>query len=187
MAARKDSKKVSSRRLVGDTPVGRAAAVARHWLLKTDPESFSFDDLWAAPKRRATWDGVRNHQARNFLRDSMRSGDHVLVYHSRADPPGVAGIARIFGAARPDPTQFDAADEHFDPKARREDPTWYAIDIQALARVKRYVSLEMLHSDPRLARMFVVQRGQRLSVQPVQPGDWRVVLELAGLDPEEFA
>jgi predicted RNA-binding protein with PUA-like domain len=187
VAAREKRKPQVARKAVGDTAVGRAAAEARHWLLKTDPESFSFEDLWSAPQRRATWDGVRNHQARNFLRDSMRVGDHVLVYHSRADPPGVAGIARVSAAARADPTQFDEGDDHFDPKARREDPTWYAIGIQALARAPHFVTLDMLKSDPRLARMFVVQRGQRLSVQPVQAGEWQAVLELAGLDPRKFA
>lgn len=184
---KKPAKVAATGRAVGDTEVGRAAAHARHWLLKTDPESFSFDDLWRAPKRRATWDGVRNFQARIFLRDAMRVGDHLLVYHSRAEPPGVAGIARVAGAARPDPTQFDPDDEHFDPKARPDDPTWYAIDVQALAPVARFVTLDALKADPRLRRMFVVRPGQRLSVQPVEVGEWAAVLELAGLDPDEFS
>jgi predicted RNA-binding protein with PUA-like domain len=180
------ARKKSTGRPRSEPVAPKAGARVRHWLLKTDPESFAFDDLWRAPGRRTSWDGVRNHQARNTLRDDVRAGDLVLVYHSRAEPPGVAGIARVASAARPDPTQFDPEDEHFDPKARRDDPTWYAIDVQALAPVKRFVSLDELKQDKRLARMLVVQRGQRLSVQRVEPGEWSVVLELAGLDPKEF-
>src|SRR6185436_18847017 len=132
-----------------------ARAERRYWLLKTEPTSFSFDDLWKAPRRRTAWSGVRNHQARNFLRDTMRPGDLVIVYHSSAEPSGVAGFGRIASRARPDPTQFDPTDEHCDPKARRDDPTWYEIDVEALARGHRFVPLDELRSDPRLARMLV--------------------------------
>jgi predicted RNA-binding protein with PUA-like domain len=158
----------------------------RYWLLKTEPTSFSFDDLWSSKNRRTAWSGVRNHQARNFLRDTMQPADLVLVYHSSAEPPGVAGIARIAGRARPDPTQFDPTDEHCDPAAMRDNPTWYEIDVEALAKLARFVSLEALKADARLARMLVVQRGQRLSVQPVQEGEWRAVVGMAGLDPDDF-
>ncbi|MDZ4771553.1 MAG: EVE domain-containing protein [Planctomycetota bacterium] len=161
-------------------------APRRVWLLKTEPESFSFDDLLSAPKKRARWDGVRNYQARNFLRDDVAIGDLALVYHSSADPTGVVGLARVVKAAEPDPTQFDPDDDHFDGKSQREEPRWVQIEIEALARLPQIVTLAMLKADPRLARMLVVQRGQRLSVQPVQAGEARAVLELAGLDPAKF-
>jgi predicted RNA-binding protein with PUA-like domain len=189
MAARKKKAGRGKPESGGASDPGPAANSARprHWLLKTEPTSFSFDDLLRAPRRRTSWDGVRNHQARNFLRDAMQPGDLVLVYHSSAEPPGVAGVARVASPARADASQFDPADEHFDPKARRDDPTWYAVEIEALRPAARFVPLDALRRDPRLARMLVLQRGQRLSVQPVQPAEWRVVLELAGLDPDEIA
>ncbi|MBL8857209.1 MAG: EVE domain-containing protein [Planctomycetes bacterium] len=162
------------------------AAKRRYWLLKTEPSSFAFEDLLRAPKRRTQWDGVRNYQARNFMRDDMQFGDLALIYHSSADPTGITGIARIVRAARPDATQFDPKDEHFDPKARREDPPWVAVEIEALVPVEPCVSLQARKDEPRLAQMLVLRRGQRLSVQPVESGEWQVVLELAGLDPGNF-
>lgn len=160
---------------------GKAAPPTGFWLLKSDPESFGFDDLWAAPCRTTGWSGVRNHTARNYLRDSMRDGDRVLVYHSSADPIGVAGVARIVGAPRPDPTQFDPDDEHHDPKSRRDEPTWWEVDVRAEARCPRFVTLARLRAEPRLAGMAVLQRGQRLSVQPVEKAHFAIVLALAGL------
>ena len=153
----------------------------RYWLLKSDTECFTFDDLWSAPQRRTGWDGVRNYQARNFLRDQMGMGDGVLFYHSNAEPSGVAGLARVVSKAYPDPTQFDPSDEHFDPKSRREDPAWMQVDIEAWQRLPRFVSLAEIKADPRLSKMLVIQRGQRLSVLPVSAAEWRVVLELGGL------
>lgn len=161
-------------------------AAARVWLLKTEPTSFSFQDLLDAPGRRATWDGVRNHQAKLLLRDEVRVGDLVLVYHSSTPPIGVAGLARVAVAAETDPTQFDPNDEHFDPKSTRASPTWVQIRIEGLVALPRFVTLAALKHDARLARMLVVQRGQRLSVQPVQMGEARAVLELGGLAPGEF-
>lgn len=164
----------------------KASPPRRIWLLKTEPESFSFDDLLTAPKKRARWDGVRNYQARNFLRDDVAIGDLAFIYHSSADPTGVVGLARVVKAAEPDPTQFDPKDDHFDGKSKPEAPTWVQIEIEALARLPQTVTLKTLKEDPRLARMLVVQRGQRLSVQPVQVGEARAVLEQAGLDPAKF-
>jgi predicted RNA-binding protein with PUA-like domain len=164
----------------------KKSAVKQIWLLKTEPQSFSFDDLLRAPRRRTAWDGVRNYQARNFLRDDVSEGDLVLVYHSSSDPSGVVGLARVVRAAAPDPTQFDPRDEHFDPAAKSSAPTWVQIEIEALERLPRFVTLAALKQDPRLGRMLVVQRGQRLSVQPVQIGEARAVLELGGLDPGDF-
>jgi predicted RNA-binding protein with PUA-like domain len=157
------------------------ASPQRYWLLKSEAECFGFDDLWRAPKRRTAWDGVRNYQARNFLRDQMSVGDGVLFYHSNAEPSGVAGLARVASKAYPDPTQFDPSAEHFDPKSRREDPAWLQVDIEAWQRLPRFVPLAELKLDPRLAKMLVIQRGQRLSVMPVSAPEWRAVLALGGL------
>ena len=154
------------------------------WLVKSEPETFSFDDLWRAPKRRTMWDGVRNHRARNFMRDSMRVGDGVLFYHSNAKPPGLAGVAKVASKPYPDPTQFDPDDGHFDPKADPEQPIWVLVDIQAVRKAQRFVALDELKQHPELERMMVTQRGSRLSVQPVRPAEWKVCLSLLGLDPE---
>jgi len=154
--------------------------------MKSEPECFSFDDLWNAPRRRTGWDGVRNYQVRNFMRDAMHVGDGVLFYHSSAEPPGVAGVARIASAARPDPTQFDPAAEHFDPSSSRDAPTWLEVDVQAVGKLARYVSIDDLRSAPELSEMLVLRRGQRLSVMPVTAHEWGVVLALGGLDARDF-
>lgn len=155
--------------------------VPRYWLLKSEPAVFSFDDLWKAKQRSTPWDGVRNYQARNFLRDAMSPGDGVLYYHSNADPPGIAGIARIASAAYPDPTQFDPADAHYDPRSAPDDPRWWLVDVQAVERLPRFLSRQDLQGVPALAQMVVLQRGSRLSVQPVTAAEWRAVRRLAGL------
>lgn len=156
------------------------ATKRRYWLMKSEPEVFSFEDLERAPQRTTLWDGVRNHRARNFMRDDMRLGDGVLYYHSNASPPGVAGVARIARAAYPDPTQFDPASRYFDPKSTPEVPRWVVVDVQAVAPLERFVSLAELKQTPSLASMGVVQRGNRLSIQPVTAAEWRGVLELGG-------
>jgi predicted RNA-binding protein with PUA-like domain len=166
-------------------PKARARA-RRYWLLKTEAECFPYESLENSPRRRTGWDGVRNYQARNFLRDDFAVGDGVLFYHSNGEPPGVAGIARVSGAAEPDPTQFDPAEQHFDPKSRREAPTWVQVEIEARARLPRFVPLALLRATPELASMRLLERGQRLSVLPVEPEEWQVVLRLGGLDPELF-
>jgi predicted RNA-binding protein with PUA-like domain len=157
-----------------------------YWLVKSEPDCFSFDDLWRAPRRTTGWDGVRNYQARNFLRDAMQVGDGVLYYHSGAEPPGVAGIARVASAAHPDPTQFDPAAEHFDPKSSRASPQWFEVDIQGVAKLARYVTLADLRGAAGLSKMLVLQRGQRLSVMPVTASEWGIVLGLGGLDARDF-
>ncbi|MBI5364952.1 MAG: EVE domain-containing protein [Planctomycetes bacterium] len=154
----------------------------RYWLLKSEPTAFAFDDLWNAPGRRTAWDGVRNYQARNFLRDEVRIGDGVLFHHSSADPSGITGLAEVVGAAAADPTQFDARSPGYDPRARRADPPWVSITIRAVARATRCVTLAELRSVPELAGMALLKRGQRLSVQPVTAAEWAVVVRLAGLE-----
>lgn len=149
--------------------------------MKSEPDVFSFDDLLAAKGKRTAWDGVRNYQARNFMRDGMKKGDRVLFYHSNAKPPGVAGVCEVVREAYPDGTQFDPKDSHFDPRADPDKPSWYMVDVKALGALEKFVSLDQLKADPRLAEMGVVQRGSRLSVQPVTAAEWRVVLTLGGL------
>lgn len=155
----------------------------RYWLLKSEPGAFSFDDLLAAKGRRTLWDGVRNYQARNLLRGELHRGDGVLFYHSNASPPGVAGVAVVVREGYPDPTQFDPGDPHHDPRSDPDDPRWFAVDIEARAPMARFVSLAELKAHWALGNMALVQRGQRLSVQPVSAAEWRVILGLGGVDP----
>jgi predicted RNA-binding protein with PUA-like domain len=155
----------------------RGAEGDRFWLVKTEPEVYSIDDL--ARDRRTGWDGVRNHQARNFMRDSMQVGDLVLVYHSNADPPGVAGLARVSGAARPDPTAFDPNDPHFDPRSKRDAPTWLMVELEFVERFPALLPLDRLRRERALEGMPLLARGQRLSVQPVSPVQFKRVLALA--------
>ncbi|HXL40887.1 MAG TPA: EVE domain-containing protein [Myxococcales bacterium] len=150
----------------------------RHWLLKTEPGVFSFDDLLQAPDQTTVWNGIRNYQARNFLRDQMEEGDRVLIYHSSADPPAVAGLAEVVRAGYPDPTQFDPKDDHYDPESTRAAPRWYQVDLKAVRKLPRAVSLEEIRRTKALAKMPLVQRGQRLSVQPVGPEEYALIVRM---------
>jgi predicted RNA-binding protein with PUA-like domain len=149
--------------------------------MKSEPDVFSFDDLMASKGRRTLWDGVRNYQARNLMRDEMAVGDGVLYYHSNAKPPGVAGVAEVASEAYPDPTQFDPADAHHDPKSDPEDPRWWLVDIVGVEPLPEFVPLDALKANPKLSEMVVTQRGSRLSVQPVTAAEWRAVLKMGGL------
>lgn len=151
----------------------------RHWLLKTEPSSFSFDDLWKSPKRTTGWSGVRNYQARNLLRDEIKKGDRVLIYHSSAEPPAVVGEAEVVREGYPDPTQFDGKDDHYDPDSRPDAPRWFQVDVKAVRKLPREVPLSELRASKALAKMALLQRGQRLSVQPVTPAEYEAILELA--------
>ena len=150
----------------------------RFWLMKTEPDAFSIDDL--ERKRRAPWDGVRNPQARNHM-DAMKLGDLVLFYHSSCDPPGVVGIARVCAESHPDPTAFDPNSQYFDPKSKADAPRWRMVDVEFVAKLPRMVTLEALKADPELADMVVVKRT-RLSVQPVARGHFEHVLRMGGLE-----
>ncbi len=149
----------------------------RYWLMKSEPSEASIDDLVAAPGQTLPWTGVRNYQARNFMRDDMRSGDGVLFYHSSCPEPGVAGLARIAGKPEPDATQFDPANDYFDPKSSRDKPRWVQIDV-ALTRKTRLLPLREMRAAPELATMRVLATGNRLSITPVTPQEWRAVLRL---------
>jgi predicted RNA-binding protein with PUA-like domain len=138
-----------------------------YWLMKSEPDVFSFEDLKARPNQTEPWAGVRNYQARNFMRDAMQMGDLVLFYHSNTNPPGVAGIAEVASAPYPDPTAFDQKSKYYDPKSDPEKPRWVLVDIRYKADLQRLVSLEELKAMPELAEMRVLQRGNRLSITPV--------------------
>jgi len=149
-------------------------AQARHWLMKSEPDECSIDDALAAPDRTVPWTGVRNYQARNFMRDAMQVGDGVLFYHSSCPEPGIVGIARVASAVKPDPTQFDAASPYFDAASKPEAPRWLLRDVQAL-RKTRLLGLPELRNVPALAGMRLLQRGNRLSVMPVTQEEWAVI------------
>ena len=150
-----------------------------YWLFKSEPGCFSYADLEAAPDRTTGWDGVRNFQARNLLRDTIRVGDLVLYYHSNADPPAIAGIAEVVRAGHPDPTAFDPGAEHFDPKSRSDDPTWYQVSICTVRPINPPLGLPALRSVAALDGMELLRKGSRLSIQPVRESEWMTVLALA--------
>lgn len=153
----------------------------RYWLVKSEPDVFSIDDLAKAKKQTTHWDGVRNYQARNTLRDSMKVGDQVLFYHSNATPPAIVGVARVVKEGYPDHTAFDPSDDHYDPKSKKGNPTWYMVDIQFEKKFDEPLTLPMLKAESRLEGMVLVQRGSRLSVQPVRPHEFEIVMEIAEL------
>jgi len=148
----------------------------KHWLLKSEPESYSIDHLERDGE--TCWDGVRNYQSRNFMRDEMKPGDRVLFYHSNANPPAVAGLAEVSRAAYPDPAALDPKSPYHDPKASADDPRWFMVDIRFVEKLPREVPLVELKADPKLAEMLVTG-GSRLSVQPVERKHFQHVLQLA--------
>jgi predicted RNA-binding protein with PUA-like domain len=152
--------------------------MARYWLMKSEPETFSIHDLAKRPKQTTFWDGVRNFQARNLLRDEIKKGDGVLFYHSSADPPGVAGLAEVVAEATPDPTQFDKADkDHYDAASKPDDPRWYGVEIKLDRVFPRLIPLEEIRATPSLAKMVLVNKS-RLSVQPVTAEEWKTIVAL---------
>ena len=151
----------------------------RYWLVKSEPSVFSFDDLMALPNRTTHWDGVRNYQARNTMRDGMKKGDKVFFYHSSTDPAAIVGIAEVAKEAYPDPSAFDPKDSHYDPKSKREAPTWFVVDLKAVEALPRPVSLTELRGVKGLEKMTLLQKGSRLSVQPVTAGEWKIITALA--------
>lgn len=152
----------------------------RFWLFKSEPSCFSFDDLGNRPDGTEHWDGVRNFQARNLLRDEIKPGDGVLFYHSNVTEPAVVGIARVVNEGYPDWTALDPAGEHFDPRAGRDNPIWYMVDVRYVRPLVRPVTLAELKMHPEVADMVLLQRS-RLSVQPVTPAQWEFILRLGGI------
>jgi predicted RNA-binding protein with PUA-like domain len=151
----------------------------KYWLLKTEPQSFSIQDLAALPRRTTCWDGVRNYQARNFMRDEMRVDDRVLFYHSGAERPAIVGTATVVREAYPDTTAQDPRDHHYDPKATSDNPIWVMVDIRLETIFPHPLPLEILRGVPALSGMELLRRGSRLSVQPVKPAEFAAVLRLA--------
>jgi predicted RNA-binding protein with PUA-like domain len=151
-----------------------------HWLLKSEPGTFSIDDLAASPRRATVWDGVRNYQARNFIRDRMKKGDLAFFYHSSCPEPAIVGIVEIAREAYPDETAFDPDDKHFDPKSERNDPRWYVVDVRLKRKLDKPLTLVKLkqYAGDRLSDLRLLKRGNRLSVMPVSPQEWRFILSL---------
>ena len=151
----------------------------RYWLMKSEPCAFSIDDLAKAPRRTTCWDGVRNYQARNFMR-SMAVGDQVFFYHSSAEPPAIVGVAEVVRTAYPDETQFDQNSHHHDPDSDPANPRWDMVDIAYRQKFKAGLPLDRLKREPKLKGMVLLRKGSRLSVQPVTEAEWAVILKLAG-------
>jgi len=152
----------------------------RHWLFKSEPSTFSIEDLAAEPGKTTCWDGVRNYQVRNFIRDDMKTGDGVLFYHSSCEVPGVAGIAKIVRESYVDHTAFDPRDAHFDAKSKVDSPRWFMVDIRLERRLKRVISLTELrkHENGRLKDLALLNKGNRLSIVPVSAAQWKFILSL---------
>ncbi|MEJ1131151.1 EVE domain-containing protein [Variovorax sp. CCNWLW225] len=150
-----------------------------YWLMKSEPDEVSIDDALAAPNATVAWTGVRNYQARNFMRDGMKVGDGVLFYHSSCPEPGIAGIARVASGIKPDPTQFDPKSPYYDAASKKEDPRWLLVDVQAV-RKTRLLALPELRAKPELAELVVLRKGNRLSITPVDPAHWRVIEKMLG-------
>ena len=155
------------------------ADATRYWLMKSEPLVYSIDDLAEEKNKTTCWDGVRNYQARNFMRDDMKKGDQVLFYHSNAKPPGVAGTAKIVKESYPDFTAFDPKDKHSDPKSKQETPRWFMVDIKLVKKLKRLVSLDELRTVKSLEGMVLLQKGSRLSVQPVTKKQFETICKLS--------
>ncbi len=152
--------------------------MTRYWLMKSEPNECSIDDALAAPKKTVPWTGVRNYQARNFMRDDMQVGDGVLFYHSSCPEPGIAGLAKVASGVQPDPTQFQPQSDYFDPKSDPADPRWLLVDVQA-QRKTRLLRLSELRADPALAELILLRRGNRLSITPLDKRHWdRIVKSL---------
>lgn len=150
----------------------------QYWLMKSEPDSFSIDHLRAAKRQTGCWDGVRNYQARNMLRDAMQVGDQAFFYHSSCPQPGIAGIMQISRAAYPDHTALDPDNHHYDPKSTPDNPRWYMVDVTLVEKFPRIISLVELRSSPALRGMQILKRGNRLSITPVSAAEWKAVLTL---------
>lgn len=152
--------------------------MANYWLMKSEPGEFSIDDLRARRSRTEPWDGVRNYQARNMMRDEMRPGDQAFFYHSACEEPGIVGIVKIASEAYPDPTAFDPQDKHYDPKSDPDDPRWFLVDVKFVRKLGRTIGLKELRDHDALADMVLLRRGNRLSIMPVSAEHWNYILGL---------
>jgi len=149
-----------------------------YWLMKSEPSTFGIDDLKNRPQQTEPWDGVRNYQARNFMRDGMKKGDRVFFYHSNCAEPGIVGIMTVASEPYPDPTAFDPEDDHYDPKSDPDNPRWYLVDVKYKRKLKRTITLQELKQHEALAGMKLLQKGNRLSIMPVTKEQWDYILDL---------
>ena len=150
-----------------------------YWLMKSEPSCFSIDDLEKSPDQTTCWDGVRNYQARNFMRDDMRIHDQIFFYHSNCTPPGIVGIAEVISASYPDYTAFDPTSDHPDSKSTPDNPRWFMVDIRFIKKFHHIISLETLKQYPELSNMQLLRKGNRLSVLPVRSSEWNIILHRA--------
>jgi predicted RNA-binding protein with PUA-like domain len=150
-----------------------------YWLFKSEPITFSVDHLQQCPKQTTHWDGVRNYQVRNALRDTIKIGDHAFFYHSNCNPPGIAGIIEIVKNGYPDFTAWDKQSHHYDPKSSKEQPRWYMVDVKFIKKFSRIITLDELKNHPQLKHMAILKRGNRLSITSVTPQEWKVILKIA--------
>lgn len=148
----------------------------RYWLMKSEPDVFSIDDL--EKSKTTLWEGVRNYQARNFMMKDMKLGDEVLFYHSNAEPPGLAGLATVSELAAPDPLQFDKKSEYYEPRATKEKPIWYCVEVKFKSKFKNLLSLSEIRDNKKLSNMLVIKKGMRLSIQPVEEKDYHEILKI---------
>jgi len=151
-----------------------------YWLMKSEPDAYSIDHLRSQKRRTDHWDGIRNYQARNFMRDQMKMGDLAFFYHSNCSEPAVVGIMEIVSAAYPDHTAFDPNEKHFDAKSDPDNPRWLMVDVKFKKKLKMPITLQAIKAEKKLADMRLVQRGNRLSILPVTPGEWRHILKMVG-------
>ena len=149
--------------------------MTQYWLMKSEPSCFSIDDLQQAQNQTSPWDGVRNYQARNFMRDTMRIGDRIFFYHSNCSPPGIIGIAEVASTAYPDYTAQDPTSDHPDPKSTPDNPRWFMVDVRFVEKFSKIISLEELKRHPELNDMQLLRKGNRLSVLPIRPEDWEYI------------
>jgi len=150
----------------------------KYWLFKSEPNCFSIDDLSARPKQISCWDGVRNYQVRNMLRNDIKNGDLVFFYHSSCTPPGIAGIAEVVKEGYPDHTAWDLNSDHFDPKSTPENPRWYMVDVKFVRKFPRLMSLEEIKQHPKLKNMLINRKGNRLSITPVNAEEWNIIIKI---------
>ena len=150
-----------------------------YWLLKSEPDAFGIDDLMSRPNQTEPWDGVRNYQARNFLRDGMQVGDKVFIYHSSCKEVGVAGVATVVKSGYPDPTQFDPEAKYFDPKSQTDNPRWFCVDVKFDEKFSRVLPLKTIKSIEGITELGLVKKGHRLSVMPVEPQEWQLIYSAA--------
>ena len=152
---------------------------AKLWLFKADPKDYSIDDLANEPNQTTSWDGIRNYMARNLIRDEIKKGDKILLYHSNADPKGIVGLGKVVSSAYPDDSALDQTSAYYDPKSANDNPKWYMVDVKLVEIFSEVIELRELKDTRGLVKMMLTQRGNRLSIQPVRESEWKIIMQLA--------